>query len=79
MAEKMTFEEALQRLDEIAEELNSGSPGLDHAMELYAEASKLLVFSGKKLDAAQGKIEKLLNPEDGVRKKAVEGEGSKDV
>lgn len=50
----------MQRLDEIASVLSAGDATLDQALELYAEASKLIAFCDKKLNAAQAKVEKLL-------------------
>lgn len=61
MAEKITkrsFEESLDRLEQIANELG-GTAGLDQSVELYAEATKLIEFCNKKLNTAQTKIEKL--------------------
>lgn len=60
MAEKYNFEESLDRLDEIAAELSSEAVELDKALELYAEASKLINFCNKKLATTQTKIEKLM-------------------
>ncbi len=59
MAEKLNFEQALNRLEEIAQMLEKGQTGLDESMDLYAQAAKLIAFCQKKLDTAQLKIEKL--------------------
>ena len=56
MPEKLSFEESLRRLEQIAQTLESGQAGLDESMELYA---KLIAFCQKKLDNAQLKMEKL--------------------
>ncbi len=58
MAKTMTLETALQRLEEIAEQMNGEIP-LDDSIKLYAEAVKLIDFSSKKLEEAKLKIEKL--------------------
>ena len=60
MAEKMTFEQAMARLDEISMSLSQGSVALDDAVELYAEAAKLIVLCNKKLTTAQTKLEKVM-------------------
>lgn len=36
MAEKLNFEQALNRLEEIAQMLEKGQTGLDESMDLYA-------------------------------------------
>ena len=53
MPEKLNFEESLQKLEEIAEKLEQGNINLDESVELYAQASKLVVACQKKLGAAQ--------------------------
>lgn len=60
MAEKMTFEQATARLDEISMSLSQGSVALDDAVELYAEAAKLIALCNKKLTTAQTKLEKVM-------------------
>lgn len=60
MAEKWTFETAMARLDEISAALAQGSVSLDAAVELYAEAAKLIALCNKKLTMAQTKLEKVM-------------------
>lgn len=60
MAEKMTFEQAMARLDEISMSLSQGRVALDDAVELYAEAAKLIALCNKKLTTAQTKLEKVM-------------------
>ena len=62
MAEKLTFEAAMSRLDEISAALGQGNVALDDAVELYAEAAKLIALCNKKLSAAQTKLEKVMAP-----------------
>lgn len=73
MAEKYQLEEAMERLDEIASILSAGDATLDQALELYAEASKLIAFCEKKLNAAQAKVEKLLAVVPKAEETAAEG------
>ena len=60
MAEKLNFEQSLERLESISQQMEAGEVSLDQAVELYAEAAKLISFCNKKLAAAQTKIEKLV-------------------
>ena len=68
MNQKMTFEEALSRLQEITEKLESGEEGLDASLKLFEEGAKLSAFCKKKLDTAEQKVrlqlfwKKLLTP-----------------
>ncbi len=56
--EKMTFEKAIKRLEEIAALLNEGA-ALEKSVELYEEATKLISFCTTALNDAQSKIIKL--------------------
>ena len=51
MNQKMSFEQALARLQEITEKLESGEEGLDASMKLFEEGAKLTVFCRKKLES----------------------------
>ena len=53
---ELTFEEALGRLEEIANILENENPDLSKALELYEESSKLLKDCTTMLDEAQAKI-----------------------
>jgi exodeoxyribonuclease VII small subunit len=55
----LTFEQALQRLDEIVHLLEEGDLGLDDAMNRYEEGVKLLRQSYEMLERAERKIELL--------------------
>lgn len=59
MTEKLTFEQSMERLEQIARTLEKGETGLEEAMELYAQSGKLIVSCQKKLTSAQLKIEKI--------------------
>ncbi len=58
----MSFENALERVDEIAAVLSGGSASLEDSVRLYAEGSKLLVEAGRLLDEAQLAVEQI-NPD----------------
>lgn len=44
MAEKLNFEQSLERLESISQQMEAGEVSLDQAVELYAEAAKLISF-----------------------------------
>lgn len=59
MNQKMTFEEAIGRLDEIVGRLESGSEPLEESLKLFEEGSALASFCYKKLMSAEQKIKRL--------------------
>ena len=56
---KLSFEDALQKLENIVRELESGRIKLDDAVTAYEQAVQLKKFCEQKLQAAQLKIEKI--------------------
>ena len=54
------FEECLQRLETIVNELEKGDIPLDRALELFDEGMKLSGSCRKELEEAEGKVEILL-------------------
>ena len=62
--ENMSYEEAVQRLEEVVKQLETGDVALQESMELFEEGVALAKFCGKKLDEAEAKIQ-LLVPKDG--------------
>jgi exodeoxyribonuclease VII small subunit len=58
-AKQPSFEEALQRLQAIVQELEQGDFGLDRALERYEEGVKLLRQCHDVLQKAERKIELL--------------------
>ena len=61
---KMTYEEALKRLEEIAAQLDSGSLSLEESLKLFEEGTKLTTFCNSCLENAKLKITKLSEKED---------------
>ncbi len=53
---ELTFEEALVRLNEIADLLENQNPTLEQALSLYEEGASLLKKSAKQLSEAEAKI-----------------------
>lgn len=70
MAEKkLSFEQALARLEEIAARLERPDATLDESLKLFEEGSKLMVKCNSMLDEAEQKVSVLLGkgePGDGV-------------
>ncbi len=64
-AEKLTFEEALTRLEKIVRSLEEGDVPLDSSLALFEEGTKLVRFCSDKIDAAEQKV-KLLTEKNGV-------------
>jgi exodeoxyribonuclease VII small subunit len=56
-----SFEQRLQRLEEISEKIRTGETDLEQAAELFEEGVKLAKSLDKELSAIDRKIEKLVN------------------
>ena len=56
---KMTFEEALARLDEIVRSMEAGGAMLDESLSLFEEGVKLVKKCNKQLETIEGSIKKL--------------------
>ena len=61
----ITFEEALTRLETIAEILDCNDVPLSEALQLCAEATRLLRFCRAQLAEAEGKLEQLIDTANG--------------
>lgn len=59
------FERSFFRLEEILEKMNTGNLSLDDSLKLYEEADGLIIGCGKKLNAAEARIEMLIKKRDG--------------
>lgn len=57
--ENLSFENALEQLETIVKDLESGRIKLDDAVDIYEKAVALKKFCEEKLKAAQLKIEKI--------------------
>jgi len=57
--EKLTFEQAAARIDEIVRLLERGDAPLDKSLELFEEGAKLIKQSGALLDEAEQKVTSL--------------------
>ena len=67
---EMNFEKALEQLEKIVNELETGELQLDSSLKKYEDGMKLARICQEKLDKAKAKIETLMKKDDGrfVRK-----------
>ncbi|SHG64871.1 Exodeoxyribonuclease VII small subunit [Thermosyntropha lipolytica DSM 11003] len=63
--ENISFEEALQRLEEIVRKLENGDLSLQESLMVFEEGIKLSFYCQQELEKAEARIKKLLNREDG--------------
>ena len=57
---KITFEEAIKRIEEIVYKLENDNCTLDQSLELFEEATKLCSFCNERLETAELKIKSLV-------------------
>lgn len=70
MAKRKTFEDALNRLEEIVEQMEDNETDLDKAVKLYTEGVELSAFCSEKLNTAEQKVTLLKESADGSFKKS---------
>jgi exodeoxyribonuclease VII small subunit len=61
----LTFEKALEKLEEIVSELEAGNLSLDSSMKKYEEGIKMARLCQEKLDKAKSRIETLSKDDSG--------------
>ncbi len=66
MKKTQTFEQAMNRLEEISQALESGEISLEQSIKLLDEGNKLVEFCQSKLNEAEKKIQKLSRNADGT-------------
>ena len=64
MAEKK-FEEAMKRLEDIVQSLDSSDLSLEDSLKIFEEGVKLISFCSKKLEEAEQKVTMLVKESDG--------------
>ena len=62
---EISFESAFVRLEEILEQMHSGTVTLDQSLTLYKEADELITLCNKRLVDAERKIEVLIKNRSG--------------
>lgn len=74
--EKLSFEEAMQELEQIVRGLENGQSDLDKSIQSYERGMALKQYCENKLKEAQAKIEKItMTPEGDVQKETFQAEG----
>ncbi|MBQ7266041.1 MAG: exodeoxyribonuclease VII small subunit [Firmicutes bacterium] len=63
---KKTFEEALARLEEIAQAMEKEDIGLEESVKLYKEGVELASFCTKKIENAQNTVKTLKESSENV-------------
>lgn len=66
---EVSFETAIEQLERIVSQLESGDVPLEKAIELYQEGVRLSHLCGVKLEQVEKKIEMLVEGEAGVTRK----------
>ena len=64
---KQTFENAMQRLEEIVSLLEKNESPLDDSLKLFEEGVSLITFCNDTLEQAKLRVEKLTVPVDGEK------------
>jgi exodeoxyribonuclease VII small subunit len=62
---ELSFEQGLERLERIVQELEKGDLALERALDLFEEGMKLSADCRKKLEEAENRVEKLVRKNDG--------------
>lgn len=65
-AKKVTFEQQLDRLEEIVAALEKGDAPLADSLKLFEEGTKLIAACTKRLDQAEQQVVKLMKGADGA-------------
>jgi len=63
---ELNFEQALIALEEVVQQLESGSVPLDQSISLYERGEKLRKLCQARLDDAQARIEKIVTDSSGA-------------
>ena len=61
----MTFEQSMQRLEQIVRAMERGDVALDESLKLFQEGTELVRACGKLLDDAQLQIKQVMTAADG--------------
>ena len=64
MAEQ-TFEDAMKRLEEIVQQLETGDLPLEESLRVFEEGTKLATFCSRTLEQAEKKVALLVREQDG--------------
>lgn len=64
--EERTYEQAINRLEEVVARLENGELPLEESLNLFEEGMKLISECNQKLDSAEGNLQELLSIAKGV-------------
>lgn len=65
MNHAMTFEQSMQRLEQIVRTLERGDAQLDESLKLFQEGTELVRSCGKMLEEAELQVKKVMTAPDG--------------
>ena len=65
MSKKISFEKAMERLEQIVRAMERGDAPLDESLKLFQEGTELVRSCGKLLDEAQLQVKKIMTAADG--------------
>ncbi len=63
---KLSFEEKMKRLEQIAMALEKGDAALEDSLKLFEEGTKLIADCSAQLEKAEQQVVKLMKGEDGA-------------
>ena len=63
---KLTFEKALEQLEKIVEDMESGALSLEQSLKQFEEGMQLSQYCARKLDETEKKISLILEKADGT-------------
>ncbi len=63
---KMTFEQSMQRLEQIVRSMERGDVALEESLKLFQEGTQLVSSCAKLLDEAQMQVNKVMAGADGT-------------
>ncbi len=70
--EKLSFEEALKKIEQILKQLENKDIDLEEAISLYEEGLRLIHFCEEKLKKARTRVEVILKEKEGFRLESLE-------
>ena len=71
---ELSFEEALKALEDVVRRLESGDVPLDDSITLYERGEVLRAACQARLDAAQARIERIVQGPDGIGTRPLDGQ-----
>ena len=65
-SEKITFEEAFSRLEQLVQELEQGGTNLERSVKAFQEGMDLIGICNEQLQKAEQKVQQLIKKSDGT-------------